>query len=79
MKLTMLTNLCTILQIAGLWMVVVAKQLPSFTPVLIGIAGFASIVKFLIPDAEGFDKTLRPIAAIAGFGLIIIACTICTI
>ena len=75
MKLKVLTVLCNILQIAGLAMIIWHKQLPTFTTVLIGIAGFAAIVKFLIPNAEGnLEKALRPIAAVAGLGIIIIAC-----
>jgi hypothetical protein len=76
MKIQILSVMCSILQIAGLVLIVLAKSLPNFTPVLIGIAGFAAIVKYFLPDAElGFYKVLRPIAAFAGFGIIVFACT----
>lgn len=77
MKLNILSTLCSILQIVGLVMIIFVKQLPAFTPILIGIAGFAAIVKFLIPDAKHpLDKILRPWAAVAGLGIIIIACVL---
>lgn len=76
MKIQILSVMCSILQIVGLVLIVLAKSLPNFTPVLIGIAGFAAIVKYFLPDAESsFEKALRPIAAVAGFGIIVIACT----
>jgi hypothetical protein len=73
-KLNALSVLCRFLQIAGLALIVFQNQLPAFTPVLIGIAGFAAIVMYFIPGAKGVDKTLRPIAAFAGFGIVLFAC-----
>jgi len=74
MKLTVLDVLCSFLQIASLVMIVMAKQLPTFIPVLIGIAGFAAVVKFFLPCENPFDRILRPIAAVAGLGIIVIGC-----
>ena len=71
-RLIVLSFFCSILQFAGLVMVLFMKPLP----VLWGIAGFAAIVKFCIPDAKGFGKTLEPFAAVAGLALIIWACLI---
>lgn len=77
MKIQLLSVMCVILQIAGLVLIVLVKSLPDFTPVLIGIAGFAAIVRYFLPDAElNVDKTLRSIGALAGFGIIVVACTI---
>ena len=76
MKIQILSVMCSILQIVGLVLIVLAKSLPNFTPVLIGIAGFAAIVKYFLPDTESsFNKTLRPVAALVGVGIIAIACT----
>ncbi len=75
MKIQILSVLCGILQIAGLALIVLEKSLPNFTPILIGIAGFAAIVKYFLPDAKSnLDKALRPIAAVAGLLIIIFAC-----
>lgn len=77
-RLKILSMICIFLQATGLVLVILfflAKQLPTFAPVLIGIAGFTNIVKFLVPDMTGnFSEVLRSIAAVAGFGIIILAC-----
>ena len=73
MKLDVLSIACSFLQIAGLVLITFQNQLPAFASVLIGIAGFAAIVKYFIPGAKGFDKILRPVAAFAGIGIVLFA------
>lgn len=74
-KLDVLTLICSLLQILGLVLVITQ---PPFAPVLIGICGFAAVVNYFMPDREGTLgptlKKLRPIAAVCGLGLIVIAC-----
>ena len=74
-RLGILSMSCTLIQIMGLVLILFSKQLPDFIIIFIGIAGFAAIVKFCIPDATSqFDKNIRSFAACAGLGMIVIAC-----
>jgi hypothetical protein len=75
-KLEVLTLICSLLQILGL--ILAVAEPGGFTPVLIGICGFAAVVNYFMPDRTGMLgptlKKLRPIAAVCGVGLIIFAC-----
>ena len=75
-KLDVLTLMCSLLQILGLVLVVPAPG--RFALVLVGICGFAAIVNYFMPDPTGALaptlKKLRPIAALCGAGLIVLAC-----
>ncbi len=79
-RLRVLGVLCGILQIAGVLTLITMSQLvtggPEFIRILLGIAGFASVVRFFLPDL-GLGRTdtlLRPLAAIAGLALIVAVC-----
>jgi len=68
---------CSFLQIVGLLLIVMANSLPSFTPVLIGVCGFAAVAKFfLIPvNTSSAMRRLYAAAALCGLGIIALACT----
>lgn len=78
-KINILSILCSLLQIFVFGFVIIVlnrgKQLPLYLSVLLGIAGFAGVVKFLIPDEKtDFEKMLQPFAVAAGIFLIVAAC-----
>ncbi len=74
MTTDVLEVLCSILQIIGFVVLIVFERSLSFSPVIIGIAGFSSIVKLFLPNRWETDKFLCPLTAVAGFGMIILAC-----
>ena len=73
-KIETLSCLCGILQILGL-IIIVAGKLEAL-PVLVGISGFAGVVKVFLPMEldRAWYKGLANVAAICGFALIVIAC-----
>ena len=78
-KIKALSVICSILQIIGLVIIFQRDALSDlkFMPILVGIAGFAAVVRFFLPPfkASDVENALRPIAAIAGIIMIIFACT----
>jgi hypothetical protein len=75
LRMEVLDFLCSTLQIVG-FVTILTKWPQAIASIVIGISGFAAIVKFFLPyNKNGFDGLLRPAAAIAGIGIIIFACT----
>lgn len=73
-KIFLLSVVCSLLQIVGLALIIASPYLPQSISVIIGISGFAAIVKLFLPSKADFEgKILRPAAALAGFGIIIIS------
>ncbi|HPA45089.1 MAG TPA: hypothetical protein PLZ55_02700 [bacterium] len=74
-KLDVLTLICSLLQILGFILIIAQPGGP--TAVLVGIAGFAAVVMYFMPNPEGTlaptIRFLRPLAALCGVGLILFA------
>jgi len=69
---------CSILLIISIVLLVSLAffPLPDFTSVLIGIGGFAGIVKLYIPVRNDEEKINRVLVAVLGTVIMIIACFI---
>jgi len=85
MKLQVLRMICGTLQAVGLILLLALivfgqpPPYPGFVPVLIGVCGFAPIVSSFLPKPyieSDFDKMFNTTGAVAGFGIIIVACVI---
>lgn len=70
--------LCTVLQVFGLVLIVWHESLPSYTPVLIGITGFAGIAKYFLidPRTGGVLRRLYMAGAVCGGLVIVLACVL---
>ena len=68
--------LCSALQVAGLFLIIWHTSLPSFTPVLIGITGFAGVAKYFLidPRTEEGLRLLYLAGAACGVLVILLAC-----
>ena len=72
-------SVCSICQMVGTLLLLpalFALRLPGFVHVLLGIAGFAAMLKLVTrrEELEEREWQTRPIVAIAGFLLIVLAC-----
>ena len=67
---------CTFLQVSGLFLIIWHESLPAFTPVLIGISGFAGIAKYFLIDPRTEARLRMLYLAGAGCGalVIVLAC-----
>lgn len=75
-KIDILIVLCSILQIFG-FVIFFFRQYPLVVhclPVLTALAGFSGVVKFFLPySSTGLENKTRPLAALAGMGMIILS------
>ena len=79
MKIKIIWFICSVLQIVG-FVLIVSQGFTKgigFVNILIGISGFAAVVKFFIEDEEKMPINFRwttAVAAVAGFGIVVLAC-----
>lgn len=74
-----LNVLCSVLQNVSIMLIIalfVIKPLPTFIPILVGIGGFAGIVKLYLPTENDNQKVNRVLGAFIGFVVIIFVCVI---
>jgi hypothetical protein len=70
-NLEALSEVCSLLQITGLFLILGWKWLPRFTGALISVCGFAAVVRVFLPLAN-HQSVLFVVAAICGVGVIAI-------
>jgi membrane-bound ClpP family serine protease len=73
-KIQGLSLVCSLLQILGL--VLIVANVWRLTPALVGICGFAAVVKYFLPLEPDKDwrRRLVQVAALCGVGMILMAC-----
>lgn len=71
-RIKILSAICSVWQIVGLVAIILYTTYykADFLLVLLGIAGFAGVVKYFLPDVRLPEKA----AAVIGVGIIVMAC-----
>jgi len=74
-RLDQLTAICQAMQIiglvlAGIWGLAGHGRLSRALPILTALCGFAGVVTYFLPTL--YKSRVRPFAALAGFGIIIV-------
>ena len=68
-----LSALCSVLQIVGLVLSIAWRRLPAFVGVIIGISGFAAVVKVFLPISTGAGP-MTYFAGLVGLATVAISC-----